>query len=138
MILFLLRELIYRELEIPLGFGQRNRTVGLEINEQGCVDENIQPVFVSPEVDFWMEENGVGCTPLSTKFGNSATEEIKLYSWDFGDDSSSGSSAPTHLYENSETADKIFDVELTVTSIEDCENKGILADAVDCSSKSKG
>ncbi len=119
-----------RELEIPLGFGQRNRTVGLKINEQGCVDENIQPVFVSPEVDFWIEENGVGCTPLSTKFGNSATEEIKLYSWDFGDNSSSSSSAPTHLYENSGTADKIFDVELTVTSIEDCENKGILEDAV--------
>ncbi len=118
------------QLEIPLGFGLRNRTIGLEINEQGCIDESIQPVFVSPKIDFWVEENAEGCTPLNTKFGNSATEEIKLYTWDFGDGSTSGSSAPTHIFENSEMTDNTFDIGLTVTSIEDCENKGILADAV--------
>jgi hypothetical protein len=73
------------EVEIPLGYGQRNRKVALEVNENGCLSEKSEPVSVTPAMDFWVEENPEGCTPLAVKFGNIDVEEIELYNWDFGD-----------------------------------------------------
>src|SRR5665811_1177209 len=32
-------------IEIPLGFGQRNRSVGLKIDEKGCNDESFQTIY---------------------------------------------------------------------------------------------
>jgi gliding motility-associated-like protein len=116
--------------EIPLGFGQRNRTVGLKIDENGCVDENFESVSVIPEMNFWVEENAEGCTPLNVKFESKDVEDIASYLWNFGDSIQSKEKAPDHVYVNPGTSDKFFDVKLTVVSEEDCENSGTLFDTV--------
>jgi gliding motility-associated-like protein len=116
--------------EIPLGFGQRNRTVGLKIDENGCTDEAFELVSVIPEMNFWVEDNAEGCTPLNVKFENEDVEDIAGYLWDFGDSTQSVEKAPEHVYVNPGTDDLYFDVKLTVVSEEGCENSGILYDTV--------
>ncbi|MDX1284675.1 MAG: PKD domain-containing protein, partial [Draconibacterium sp.] len=115
---------------IPLGYGETNRTVGLKVNEQGCIDSTEQGVTVIPAMDFWIEENPDGCTPLNVQFGNKDIEEIKEYYWEFGDGNTSDISNPTNTYYNPGTSDLAFDVSLKVVSVEDCENTGILENAV--------
>jgi len=117
-------------IEIPLGFGQRNRTVGLKIDENGCTDETFEPVSVIPEMNFWVEKNAEGCTPLNVKFENEDVEAIAGYLWDFGDGSQADTKNPDHVYVNPGTDDLFFDVELTVVSEEGCENTGVLYDTV--------
>jgi gliding motility-associated-like protein len=117
-------------IEIPLGFGQRNRTIGLKVDENGCIDEHFEPVSVIPEMNFWVEENAEGCTPLQVKFGNNDVEDIAGYLWDFGDSIQSEEKTPKHVYVNQGTADLFFDVKLTVVSEEGCENSGVLYDTV--------
>ena len=117
-------------IEIPLGFGQRNRTVGLKIDENGCIDEHFEPVSVIPEMNFWVEENEEGCTPLNVKFESKDVEDIASYLWDFGDSIQSEEKTPEHVYVNPGTADLFFDVKLTVVSEEGCENSGVLYDTV--------
>ena len=73
-----------KSVEIPLGFGQRDRQVGLIIDENGCFDETFESVTVTPKMDFWVEENAEGCPPLNVRFGNNELN-IKSYYWDFGD-----------------------------------------------------
>lgn len=117
-------------IEIPLGFGQRNRSVGLKIDENGCVDEHFEPVAVVPQMNFWVEENAEGCTPLQVKFGNNDVEDIASYLWEFGDSAQSVEKDPEHVYVNPGTTEKFFDVKLTVVSEEGCENTGILHDTI--------
>ncbi|WP_372948803.1 PKD domain-containing protein [Mariniphaga sp.] len=116
--------------EIPLGFGQRNRTVGLKIDENGCIDEHFEPVSVIPAMNFRVEENAEGCTPLNVKFESEDVEDIASYLWDFGDNFQSEAKNPNHVYVNPGTEDKFFDVKLKVVSEEGCENSGVLYDTV--------
>lgn len=116
-------------MEIPLGYGTLNRSVGLKINEQGCVDSLKLPVTVTPILDFW-PENPKGCTPLKVDFNYSATESVANFSWAFGDGSFSAMDKPSHTFENLGTTNKSFDVQLKITSSEGCENIGVLNDAV--------
>ena len=112
-------------MEIPLGYGTSNRTVGLKINEQGCIDSLKLPVTVTPILDFWPEEPE-GCDPLQVHFNYAATEPVKQFSWDFGDNSFSENEKPVHTFENKGTTDKSFDVQLKIISLEGCENVGML------------
>ncbi|HKI90531.1 MAG TPA: PKD domain-containing protein, partial [Draconibacterium sp.] len=114
---------------IPLGYGTSNRSVGLKINEQGCVDSLKLPVTVTPILDFW-PENPEGCTPLKVDFNYSATESVEKFAWAFGDGSFSEIDKPSHTFKNLGTTDKSFDVQLKITSSEGCENIGMLKDAV--------
>ncbi|SHF22033.1 gliding motility-associated C-terminal domain-containing protein [Mariniphaga anaerophila] len=116
--------------EIPLGYGQRNRIVGLKINENGCVAEHFEPVSVTPKMDFKVAQNAEGCTPLNVLFENVDKEIIKSYMWDFGDGNQSTEKDPAHEYVNPGTTDMYFDVSLTVVSEEGCENFGTLYDTV--------
>lgn len=116
--------------QIPLGYGIRDRSVGLRINEQGCIAESSEEVFVTPKIDFWVEKNEEGCPPLEVEFGNTDIEEIESYSWNFGDGTSANVKTPAHTFENSGTTDKSFDVSLTVLSTDGCENTGVLENAV--------
>lgn len=116
---------------IPLGFGLRNRRVGLKVDEGGCVtDMNSEEIRVTPAMNFWVEENAEGCTPLNVKFGNEDVEDIDHYFWDFGDGDSSIQSEPEHMYVNPELTDTVFDVALMVVSTEGCENRGMIENAV--------
>lgn len=116
-------------LEIPLGYGAFSRSVGLKINEQGCVDSLKLPVTVTPILDFWAE-NSEGCTPLNVNFDFSATEPVDNFLWDFGDGTNSTTEKPIHNYKNSGTTDLNYDVQLKIISSEGCENKGVLNNAV--------
>jgi gliding motility-associated-like protein len=118
------------EVEIPLGFGQQNRSVGLKVNEKGCIDEKIEPVSVIPNMDFWVDGDNQGCTPLNVKFGVTDFEEIEKYSWDFGDGQYSYEREPSHIFVNPVADVLSMDVRLSVRSAEGCENKGVLPDAV--------
>lgn len=115
--------------EIPLGFGARNRSVGLLINEQGCTDSFRLPVTVTPNINFWPVENE-GCTPFNVRFDYLSTEEVDSFYWDFGDSNFSVEAKPKHLYQNKGVADLNFDVRLKVISSEGCENTGILKDTI--------
>jgi PKD repeat protein len=116
--------------ENSAGFGQRNRRVGLKIDENGCYAEKFESVTVTPNIDFWVEGVREGCTPLDVKFGNTDFEEIVHYSWDFGDGAYSNEREPSHSFQNLSNDLLTFDVALTVTSSEGCENKDVLHDAV--------
>lgn len=116
-------------LEIPLGYGTFNRSVGLIINEQGCIDSLKMPVTVTPILNFW-PENPEGCTPLQTQFDYSATEQVDSFYWEFGDGSFSIENKPTHIYQNPGIIDLNFDVRLKIVSAEGCENSGILNDTI--------
>jgi PKD repeat protein len=116
-------------MEIPLGYGTFNRSVGLIINEQGCIDSLKLPVTVTPILNFW-PEIPEGCSPLQTAFDYSATEQVDSFYWEFGDGSFSIENKPTHIYQNSEVIDLNFDVQLKVVSAEGCENSGILNDTI--------
>ncbi len=116
-------------IEIPLGFGTFNRSVGLIINEQGCIDSLKLPVTVTPILNFW-PEHPEGCTPLQTGFDFSATEQVDSFYWNFGDSSFSIENNPTHIYQNSGIIDLNFDVQLKIVSAEGCENSGVLNDTI--------
>lgn len=116
-------------IEIPLGYGTFNRSVGLIINEQGCIDSLKLPVTVTPILNFW-PEHPEGCTPLQTGFDYSATEQVENFYWDFGDGSFSIEKKPAHTYQNPGIADLNFDVQLKIVSAEGCENSGVLNDTI--------
>jgi gliding motility-associated-like protein len=109
---------------IPLGFDQIDRTVGLKVNEQGCVDSTTQDVQVTPNITF-SADLLEGCTPLNVNFTSVATEQIDSYFWDFGNGENSDLSNPVVVFQNPSTDELTFDVALTVSSTEGCENTGV-------------
>ncbi|MBN2636757.1 MAG: gliding motility-associated C-terminal domain-containing protein [Prolixibacteraceae bacterium] len=119
-----------QKINIPLGYGQRDRTVGLLVNEQGCVSEKMVEVSVVPKVDFWVDEDPEGCSPLKLNFGNNDIEEIDKYFWQFGDGETSEEKEPEHTFVNNSESDKEYYVQLTVVSNEGCENTGFLEDKI--------
>ena len=116
-------------LEIPLGYGMMGRSVGLTVNENGCMDSTRTEVTVTPVLDF-SSEISQGCTPLETQLVSSSSEPIEDFYWDLGDGTTSENENPTHIYENSETTDKNYNVSLRVVSAEGCENSGIKKDLI--------
>jgi PKD repeat protein len=118
------------ELVIPLGYGQRNRNIRVEVNENGCRSNAFEPVSVTPAMNFWVEGDSAGCTPLMVQFKNDDIEEIDMYAWNFGDGSVSGLNSPDHTYRNEGTSDLKFDVKLEIVSVEGCKNEGVLRNAV--------
>jgi PKD repeat protein len=65
-------------------------------------------------MNFWVEGDSAGCTPLMVQFKNDDIEEIDVYAWDFGDGSVSGLNSPDHTYINEGTSDLKFDVKLEI------------------------
>jgi len=116
-------------MEIPLGYGTFNRSVGLKINEKGCTDSLRLPVTVTPVLDFWPEKSK-GCTPLHVQFNFDATETVKDFLWDFGDGITSTEKKPFHIFENQNQNTKEYSVGLKIISAEGCENSGLLTNAV--------
>lgn len=116
-------------LEIPLGYGGTERSVGLKVNENGCIDSTKIGVTVTPDLDFNAETSD-GCTPLETRLVPESSEPIDKYYWDLGDGTTSEEEQPTNIYENTGTTDKSFDVSLKVVSAEGCENSGTKKDFI--------
>ncbi|MEM6263235.1 MAG: PKD domain-containing protein, partial [Bacteroidota bacterium] len=87
----------------------------------GCSDvivkTNIVEVRPSPLVNF-SATNNIGCqVPQSVTFTDASTNAA-TYLWDFGDGNTASAPSPvTHVY----TAQGIYDVTLTVTSVDGCQ-----------------
>jgi len=126
---------IYREeiglnsVEIPLGFGELNRTVGLKVNEQGCIDSLFKAVIVTPNVSVKVDDSD-GCTPHNALLEAVSSEPAQSYEWDFGDGATSVNDAETHIFTNNSDTIQHFDVHLTVVSTEGCKNTGIMKDLI--------
>ena len=126
---------IYREetglnnVEIPLGFGELNRTVGLKVNEQGCVDSSFTAVKVTPNVSVKVDDPD-GCTPHQTLLEAVSSEPVQSYEWDFGDGATSVNGGKTHTFTNNSDTVQHFDIQLTVVSTEGCKNTGIMRDLI--------
>jgi len=70
-----------------------------------------------------------GCRPLTVNFTETNNDNGQTYLWDFGDDNSYNTSSlknPKHVFENPGT----YDITLTVTSIEGCENIDVIEDLI--------
>ncbi|MGE5419960.1 MAG: PKD domain-containing protein [Chloroflexota bacterium] len=81
------------------------------LSDFGCVDSSSQNLIVFPGtfVDFSFDE--AGCSPLTSRFVNESTGG-DLYTWDFGDGSSSFVKDPSHIYFNNTPDDHRFFVTL--------------------------
>ena len=110
---------------IPLGFEDMERTVGLEINEQGCVDSSLPlPVKVKPDI-IALAENTDGCSPLTVNFTATTNKPAWSYHWDFGDDSFSSQQNPSHHYINNEDVIRTLNISLTVQDNNGCVNTAV-------------
>jgi PKD repeat protein len=115
--------------EIPLGYGIMSRSVGLKINENGCIDSTRLDVTVTPALDF-TAEIPEGCSPMDVQLISASTEPVQEYHWDLGDGTTSDEENPTHTYTNNGITGKSFDISLRIVSAEGCENSGTKKDLI--------
>jgi gliding motility-associated-like protein len=107
--------------------GQKH--VQLTISEPGCEEsfDLYYTVYADP-VALFSASGNTGCQPIEVTFyDQSANLENPTYLWDFGDGTTSGLSAPTHLYENPGN----YDITLTVTNSTGCTNTLTINDLVE-------
>lgn len=102
-------------------------TVEVTAIANGCEVTASEEVWViaDPSIGF---QGGppIGCPPHSVSFNNtSETETATTYLWDFGDGTTSISSEPVHIYENSGT----YSVTLTMNSTGYCNQELVLTQA---------
>ncbi len=90
-------------------------------NAAGCRDSLIRPITVLPKVNATFTTSVTdGCNPLSVAFTGPTNAATVSYLWEFGDGNSSSVQSPTHVFENTTTAPKVFTTKLTVTSADYC------------------
>ena len=84
----------------------------------GCQSSVTHPVTVvdSPTASFSMTPNS-GCVPATISFEN-LSSDFNFISWDFGDNNSSGLSAPTHIY----TTPGVYTVQLIAENNIGCKD----------------
>jgi PKD repeat protein len=115
--------------EIPVGSGILNQSVGLHINDNGCVDSIRVPVTVKPVIDFSADVTE-GCSPLKVQFNYSANEIIDQYLWNFGDEEISNDANPVHTFKNTGSTDLDFDVSLKIVTEEGCESSDTILNMI--------
>ncbi|MFC2096583.1 PKD domain-containing protein, partial [Bacteroidota bacterium] len=99
-----------------------NNLMVISDNGNGCYDTLIRTVTVHTTIDAQFTVDPVseeGCNPLTVDFTNS-TFNGSLYSWSFGDGSSTTTESPTHQFINTTTGDVTFDVRMDAESINGC------------------
>ena len=87
-----------------------------------CYDTLKIPITVYPTIDAQFTYNpalGEGCNPLNVVFTNT-TANASTYDWYFGDGSSTTETSPTHLFTNTTTSDKVFNVKMVAESVNGC------------------
>jgi len=85
----------------------------------GCVDSANETITVYPEPLFGFNiVPDSGCSPLTVQFP--VAIGAVLYSWDFGDNTTSTGTNPTHVYVNNTTNNQQFTVTLIATSSFGC------------------
>lgn len=114
---------------IPLGFDDVDRTVGLVVNEQGCIDSMTLPVKVKPDI-IVIDTNSIGCSPLKVSFDASANKPAHSFYWDFNDGSNSDKQNTSHVFTNTGDSVKSFGINLTVVSDDGCTNTAVFDNMV--------
>ncbi|MCK3683365.1 PKD domain-containing protein [Maribellus sp. YY47] len=117
------------ELEIPLGFQLKDRSVGLKVNELGCVDSSAVPVTVAPKNTVEVEDS-LGCSPHSIQLRATAVETTESYAWNFGDGTGSLEQKPVHAFVNTSDTVRRFDVDLTVIANNGCRNYEMMEELI--------
>ena len=87
-------------------------------NTMGCTDTIVKELIVNelPEVDFTMADDSI-CLTTPAQF-TGIGDNINTWFWEFGDGGSSVQQNPSYLYAQPGS----YDVTLTVTSIDQCQN----------------
>lgn len=93
------------------------------VSDFGCKDSVSQKVYTYPHVTsaFTFTPSDAGCNPLSVSFSNTSRNAI-YYTWDFADGVTAHVSSPSHVFQNFDPQDKVFNVKLTAKSEYGCEN----------------
>ncbi|MBD3249947.1 PKD domain-containing protein, partial [Candidatus Woesearchaeota archaeon] len=91
------------------------------VNARGCYDTMQRAITIFPQVLASFERDPTaGCDSVQIQFTNTSTGYQLSYNWDFGDNTSSSKTSPTHRFFN-KTSDIIYDtVCLTATSTYYC------------------
>ncbi len=94
-------------------------------NNEGCTDTLIRSLSIFPHVvaSFDMTDT-VGCSPLTTSFTNSSSGGLLSYLWDFGNSTTSTSSAPSfdRTFSNLGHNDTTFYLSLTAANPYGCDS----------------
>ena len=92
----------------------------------GCTDSITLNVTVNPLPQISFGPDTAGCATLCLTMNNTSTISsgtLDVFSWDFGDGSSSGSQQPSYCFENeSNSSVMTYDVTLTATSNKGCSS----------------
>ena len=94
-----------------------NFTIKMVAGFGACTDSVSRPitVFAKPVITLTADKNGICRPPLTVNFSSTATGAA-IYSWDFGDGTSSAQQNPTHTY----TTYGSFDVKFVATNASGC------------------
>jgi gliding motility-associated-like protein len=85
-------------------------------NAFDCYDSLVKTIIVYPEVSAgFVADPLLGCSPLDVSFSNISTG-ANSYFWDFGDGSSSSDISPFHNFNNNETSNIIYNIQLIAYS----------------------
>jgi PKD repeat protein len=95
-------------------------------NTELCYDTLSRSLVLFPQVvaDFDFTADSVGCAPLNVGLENKSTGGSLLYTWDFGNGSSSTNSSPSFskLFNNVSPSDTIYNVQLTARNMLGCDS----------------
>jgi len=93
------------------------------VSDFGCKDSTSQKVYTYPHVTsaFTFTPSDAGCNPLTVNFANASKNAI-YYTWDFDDGVTAHVSSPSHVFQNFQEQDKVYNVKLKVKSEYGCEH----------------
>ncbi len=92
----------------------------------GCVDSSFAIVSIDPlpRINFETDIT-TGCEPIQTHFLNQTEPLNSTYVWDFGDNSTSTTTSPTHTYHAGE-----FSVTITAISSNGCKDVAVVPNLI--------
>lgn len=93
------------------------------VSDFGCKDSTSQKVYTYPHVTsaFTFAPSDAGCNPLTVNFANISKNSI-YYTWDFDDGVTAHVTSPSHVFQNFQEQDKVYNVKLKVKSEYGCEH----------------
>lgn len=98
----------------------------LATTPEGCVDSLVGEIRVYPKVEASFGVPSPGCHPYLPVFTDSSQNPVS-WSWDFDNGQFSTQQQPQPLFTNTTLAPQLFDVSLSVTSLEGCTDDTIIS-----------
>lgn len=91
------------------------------VTNYGCSDSTRLTFGVYPGVTAAFTFDSAGCSPYTSSLVNHSVNAF-YYAWDFADGQVSALLNPSHIFNNSSEADKLFNVRLTAISLNNCKD----------------